>query len=196
MGWARTVAASTIIGAAGGVLFSSGTDGFRAFTSEQARRLSVEESPRDVPPVVLRDQDGIPFVLGDYDGQRVAVNFIYTQCASTCALLSAGFQRMFRAGSGVQLVSISFDPRDTPKRLKEYGAHFGADGITWRFAAVRDTTDISRLLRAFGVVVIPDGRGDFQHNAAVHMLDAGGRLARVLDADASIDDIAPTIARR
>jgi protein SCO1/2 len=196
MGWARTVVASAIIGAAGGALFSSGTDGFRAFTSEQARRLAVEESPRDLPRVALEDQDGIPFVLGDYGGQRVAVSFIYTQCASSCALLSAGFQKIFRAGSGVRLVSISFDPRDTPARLKEYGIHFGADGTTWRFAAVRDTTDISRLLRAFGVVVIPDGRGDFQHNAAVHVLDAGGRLARVLDTDASIDDVTPAVARR
>ena len=168
----------------------------RAFTTEQARRLAVEKSPRDVPPVTLEDQDGIPFVLGDYGGQRVAVNFIYTQCASTCALLSAGFQRIHRAGSGVQLVSISFDPRDTPERLKEYGAHFGADGTSWRFAAVRDTTEISRLLRAFGVVVIPDGRGDFQHNVAVHLLDAGGRLARVLDADASVEAVAREVVRR
>ncbi len=194
MGWARTVVASTIIGAAGGVLFSSGTDGFRAFTTEQARRLAVEKSPRDLPPVALTDQDGVAFVLGDYGGQRVAVNFIYTQCATTCALLSAGFQRMQRAG-GVQLVSISFDPRDTPARMKEYAAHFAADGVTWRFAALRDTADISRLLRAFGVVVIPDGRGDFQHNAAVHQL-AAGRLSRVLDADASVDDIARKVARR
>lgn len=196
MGWARTVVASTVIGAAGGVLFFSGTDGFRAFTTEQARRLAVEESPRDVPPVPLEDQDGIPFVLGDYGGQRVAVNFIYTQCATTCALLSAGFQKIHRAGSGVQLVSISFDPRDTPARLKDYGAHFGADGTTWRFATARDSTEILRLLRAFGVVVIPDGRGDFQHNAAVHLLDAAGRLARVLDADASLDDVARAVARR
>jgi protein SCO1/2 len=196
MGWARTVVASTIIGAAGGVLFSSGTDGFRAFTTEQARRLAVEESPRALPPVTLEDQDGIPFVLGDFVGQRVALNFIYTHCVSTCALLSAGFERIFRAGGDVQLVSISFDPRDTPARLKEYGTHFAADGITWRFAAVRDTADISRLLRAFGVVVIPDGRGDFQHNAAVHLLDTGGRLARVLDPDASMDDVARAVARR
>ena len=187
-GWMRTAAASTLVCAAGGVLLWGGTNGFRAFTTEQARRLSIEESPRIIPPVALEDQDGRVVALGDFKGQRVAVNFIYTQCTSVCALLSAGFERVNRmSGEGIQLMSISFDQRDTPARLREYASHFGADGNSWRFARVRDSTSLPTLLRAFGVVVIPDGQGDFQHNAAIHVIDRNGRLARVLDADVSPD---------
>ena len=32
-----------------------------------------------------------------------------------------------------------------------------------------------------GVVVVPDGRGDYEHNAAFLVLDAQGRMVRVFD---------------
>lgn len=197
--WIGTAAASLLVCAVGGALVHTGTDGLRAFTTEQARRISIEETPRALPAVALEDQDGRPFFLSQYAGQGVAVNFIYTQCTSLCSLLSAGFQRVHHAsgdGEGVQLVSISFDPRDTPELLKQYASHFGADGRAWRFARVRDTTAIAGLLRSFGIVVIPDGNGDFQHNAAIHILNADGRLARVLDAGAAPDEVVSAAVRR
>jgi protein SCO1 len=185
--WVRTAAASILVCAAGGALFSSGTNGLRAFTTEQARRLSIEYAPRRLPSVALEDQSGRRFALADYAGRGVAVNFIYTRCTTVCALLSSGFQRLHRHSGdegAIQLLSISFDPRDTPKQLTEYGSHFGADGQTWRFARISDTTEIAGVLRTFGVVVIPDGNGDFQHNAAIHIVNADAKLARVLDTDA------------
>lgn len=197
--WIRTAAASTLVCAAGGVLLFTGTDGFRAFTTEQARRISIEESPRVLPAVQLEDQDGRPFALTDYVGQSLAVNFIYTQCTTVCALLSTGFQRVHRAlddGDDVQLLSISFDPRDAPNQLQKYASHFGADGGAWRFARVRDTTALSPLLRSFGIVVIPDGKGDFQHNAAIHIVNPEGRLSRVLDATVSPDVVVHAVRRR
>jgi protein SCO1/2 len=99
-------------------------------------------------------------------------------------------------GDGVALLSISFDPRDTPERLREYASHFGADGRAWRFARFRDTTTIATMLRAFGVVVIPDGKGDFEHNAAIHVVNADGKLSRVLDADAPPAAVLQAVARR
>jgi protein SCO1/2 len=198
-GWVRTAAASMLIVAAGGASLWRGTDGFRALTSEQARRNAVARNPRPIPVVALEDQDGRAFTLDVYRGRPVAVDFVYTQCASVCTLLSAGFQRLDRAqrsrenGNRLQLVSVSFDPRDTPDRLREYASHYRADGDSWRFARVRGAQDLASLLAAFGVVVIPDGRGDFQHNAAVHVLDANGRLARVLDPTSEPTDVDRTV---
>ena len=37
------------------------------------------------------------------------------------------------------------------------------------------------LLRQLGVVVIPDGFGDYEHNAALLVFDAQGRMVRVFD---------------
>jgi len=195
-GWLRTAIASLTICAIGGALLWRGTDGLRALTTEQARRDAIEKHSRVLPVVALDDQDGNAFTLDTYRGRPAAVDFVYTQCVSVCTLLSAGFQRLDRAqqarnaeGEVVRLVSISFDPRDTPARLREYASRYGADGHTWRFAKVHDSRELTPLLRAFGIVVIPDGRGDFQHNAAIHVLDASGRLARVFDVGAESDTV-------
>jgi protein SCO1/2 len=195
-GWLRTAVASLVICAGGGALGWHFTDGFVAFTSEQARRSAVARSPRVIPAAALQDQNGRSFTFAAYHGKPVAVDFVYTQCRSLCSLLSAGFQRLDRvertrgADKRLHLVSISFDPRDTPDRLREYASHYGADGENWRFARVKDARELAALLQAFGVVVIADGRGDFQHNAAVHLLAADGRLARVLDAASEPQQVA------
>ena len=199
----RTAAASLVICAAVGALLWRGTDGFRAFTTEQARRLAVARHPRALPTVALDDQDGEPFTLASYRGEPLAVDFIYTQCVSVCTRLSASFQRLDRAeraraadGSRLRLVTITFDPRDTPERLRAYASRYQADGRDWRFARVHDPRELPSLLDAFGITVIPDGRGDFQHNAAVHLLNTDGRLARVLDIDADPRDVVGTLAER
>jgi len=199
--WFRTVVASLAVCTVGGVASWHATDGLRALTSEQARRLSIARSPRPVPDVLLEDHDGNEFRLVDLHGAPVAVEFIYTQCQTLCALLSAGM-RQFSAvqrSSGdvegrVHLVSISFDAEgDSTPRLREYASHYGAARDTWRIARVRDPRDLGPLLEAFGIVVIPDGAGGFQHNAAVHLLGTDGRLARVLDADATPADLARAV---
>ena len=192
--WGRSIIALFLVCLAGVAAFWCGTDGFRALTSEQARRLSIDRAPREIPDVALTDQFGRQFSLTELRGAPVAVEFIYTSCADACPLLSAGMHRIDAEGRSspesalgrLRLVSISFDPRrDSTMRLLDYAHHFGADGNSWRLASVRDERDLANLLRAFDIVVIDDERGGFQHNAAVHLLNADGRLARVLDADAT-----------
>jgi len=201
VGWLRTAVASLAVCVAGGAMLWRGTDGFRALTSEQARRRAIATSPQPVPMIELEDQDGRPFSLEAYRGRPLVVDFVYTQCSSICPLLSAGFQRLDGAersrgpdGRRLQLVSITFDPSDTPARLREYATHYDGDGHTWRFARVKDPSDLGPLLRAFGIVVIPDGGRGFQHNAAVHVLDGQGRLARLLDVEAKPADVARAVA--
>jgi len=200
--WRRTAAATLTICAIGGALFATGTDGFRALTSEQARRNAIVRAPRSLPDVALEDQEGRPFSLAAYRGRPVAVNFVYTRCRSICTLSSAGFERIDRSerakasagGRRLDLVSISFDASDTPARLREYASRHSADGVAWRFARVRDSRELGVLLHAFGVIVIPAPGGDFQHNAAVHLVNAEGRLARVLDPDAEPREIVRALA--
>lgn len=164
----------------------AGTDGFRAFTAESARRLAVREHPRALPDVLLQDAGGRDFRLRDYRGQRVLVEFIYTRCTTLCTVLGSSFQRVYRTAPerDVKLVSISFDPADTLTDLRDYARRYGADGRRWRVARVADPERLKALLRAAGVVVIPDGYGGFQHNAAIQMIDRRGRLARIFDENA------------
>lgn len=186
----RSIAAGLLILAFGCGLFWVGTDGLSSFTSEAARRNAVLSQPRPVPAVLLEDQDGRLFSLRDYAGRLVALEFIYTRCPTVCSALGAGFRQIRDAlppgalERDFVLVSISFDPtNDRPDALKAYAGRFGADGRGWRVARVRSEAELQPLLRAFGITVIPDGMGGFEHNAAIHLIDRAGRLALIADYD-------------
>lgn len=164
------------------------TDGFRVITSDGARELAIERSPRPVPDVPLVDQDGNVFSLGSYRGRTVLIEFIYARCPNICGELGDAFERVLAEWNRdspdqeIDLLSISFDPKnDDTQALKYYGERFGAAGPRWRVAKPLDRPDLARLLDTFGVVVIPDGMGGFVHNSAVYLVDRRGRLIRILD---------------
>lgn len=166
------------------------TDGFRVVTSAGARQLSIERAPEILPDARLVDQDGTPFALSAYRGRAVLVDFIYTRCPTICGVLGDDFTRVLqllkakRQAASIDLLSISFDPTDDREALRLYGERFGARSPGWRIAAPADARARAVLLRSFGVVVIPDGMGGFTHNDSVYVVDARGRLARILDPDA------------
>lgn len=164
------------------------TDGFRVVTSDGARELAIERSPRPVPDVTLVDQDGKVFSLGSYRGRRVLIEFIYTRCPTICGELGDAFERVLTEWNRdslspeTDLLSISFDPKnDDTQALKYYSERFGAAGPRWRIARPLGRQGLARLLDTFGVVVIPDGMGGFVHNAAVYLMDRHGRFIRILD---------------
>ncbi|WP_374473446.1 SCO family protein [Arenimonas sp.] len=175
-----------IVAAAFAALWSA-TEGFRVLTSESARRLEVARDPLPLPGARLADGRELRAALRD-DGRVVLVDFIYTQCESLCTALGTDYQQLQREilrrglGGRVRLLSLSFDPgRDSPQVLARHQARLGADPTLWQASTVPDPAQRARLLAAFGIVVVPDGRGDFVHNAAIHVVDAQGRLRGIHD---------------
>jgi protein SCO1/2 len=192
----RSFAATALIALAGAGVLWSGTDGLTAFTAETARRADILRAPRALPAAVLQDQRGTLFRLDDYRGRLLAVEFIYTRCDSVCLSLGMAFKQIrervpqHALGRDFSLLSISFDPeRDTPARMQAYADVFGADGSHWRIARVPDDAELKALLEAFGIVVIDDERGGFEHNAAIHLVGRDGRLIAIND----LDQVAPFI---
>lgn len=188
---ARNYGAAVLVALLGTGVLGWGSSGFTAFTAEAARRQEILQAPRPVPAVALEDQDGRAFRLQDYAGRLLAVEFMYTRCDSICYGLGMSFrqirERIARhpAAHDLALLSISFDgQRDDPARLREYGRTFGADGGQWRLARVKDESGLAALLKAFGIVAIADGRGGFEHNAAIHLVGRDGRLKEISDLDA------------
>jgi len=168
------------------------TMGGRAFTAEQGRRLYVEAHQPLVPQTRLIDAAGHEHDLREWiraDGRTVIVTFIYTRCPSLCSVLGTYYQRiqaeLRRQGrtDRFALLTISFDPRDDVPVLADYARQMGADPAIWRIARVADAADLPALLRFFGVVVIPDELGEFQHNAALLWVDPSARLTRIADLD-------------
>ncbi len=186
----RGALSAFVVGALGIAALYAGTDGFNAFTSEQARRLAALRAPHSPSPVRLEDQHGREFALPEYEGKVVLVDFVYTHCLSLCRVAGAQLGAIVRrlAAQGleheVMVVSISFDPlRDTPAVLGAHAGKLGADSRHWRFARPVNPAQLGPLLRTFGVVAIPDASGEFQHNGAVHVLARDGRLSAIYDYD-------------
>lgn len=177
-----------LILAGGAAVLAWETDNFRAFTSTGAQQLEIERTPRTLPDVQLVDQDGRAFALSGYKGRTVLIDFIFTRCPTVCGILGDDFARMTDLVGGqlpstaLDLLSISFDPQnDDREALKRYGERFGAAAPHWRIARTTDRNDLAALLKAFGVVIIPDGMGGFIHTSAVYVVDPHGRLAQMLD---------------
>lgn len=188
---ARTFVATIAVSLVATATFWWGTDGLGAFTAEAARREQVLRDPRPIPAVQMEDQDGHRLALEDYRGRRVAVEFIYTRCASVCRTLGTAFRQIRDAiereepGNDLALLSVSFDPDyDDRAALKTWSEAHGADGRRWRVVRIADAARLASLLDAFGVVVIADELGGYEHNAAIHLLERDGRLARIADIEA------------
>ena len=171
------------------------TDGFQAWTAEGARRLEVARSPVPAPAVRVEGPGvAAPDLRALLANGRDAtvVEFIYTRCETLCLAGGAIFQQMQEAlqarpaDSGesgrVRLLSISFDPaRDGAIELSAYAKRMRADSRWWNVVRVPQAADTQRLLDAFRVVVVPSGGGDFEHNAALLVVDREGRLVRIFD---------------
>jgi protein SCO1/2 len=188
-GRGRTALATAAFLAAGVGAFFTETEGLRAFTSETARRPAMARSPRPLPTLVLRDDRGERLTF-PIPGRPMLVEFVYTSCPTLCVTLGASFariqDRLIESGAPpvLQLLSVSFDPgRDDPAALRAYAEAHGADPARWRVVVPESEADLRTLLEAFGVVVIPDGEGGFVHNAALHLVYRGGRLAAIFDPD-------------
>ncbi len=186
----RTALACVALALAGYASAAWLTHDFQAWTAEGARRLDVALAPVAAPPVPVEGPATparpLPQLLGD--GRSVTVvDFFYTRCETICLSLGSTFQQLQAAlqaeatPSGVQLLSVSLDPRDTSADLRAYAARMRADAKHWRFVRAADAARTQALLDAFQVVVVPDGRGDFEHNAALLVVDRRGRLVRIFD---------------
>ena len=91
-----------------------------------------------LPAFTLTDQRGQPFGSRELAGKIWVADFIFTACQGVCPLLSERMaevgKRARHLGPDFHLVSISVDPeRDTPARLAEYAARYGANPIAWSF---------------------------------------------------------------
>lgn len=110
-----------------------------------------------VPDVAVVDQDGKPlrFYTDLVAGKTVVLNFVFTTCTTICPPMGATFAKLQsllgeRAGREVFLVSVSVDPSvDTPQRMKEWGAKFGA-GPGWTLVTGK-REEITQLLKSLGV---------------------------------------------
>lgn len=197
---------ATLVLLVGGWIGWQVTLGFKAFTWESYRRLQVEREPQSVPAVPLQTHRGERWQLSAGAGKLRLVNFIYTRCPTLCRTSGSIYARLVDAieqrgwDDRVQLISISLQPMyDNPARLRAFRQRYQRrDNDLWLTTRATDRHDHRRLLKAYGVVSIPDPWGGIQHNDALHLIDASGRLVRILDNDLDrlLNELAPRVQER
>lgn len=186
----RTFAATLFALVVGVAVILQATDGGRALTTESLRRSKVERNPQLVPNFLLRESSGRETGLRQLlsDGSKVwIVDFVYTRCQTVCSALGATYQQLQRRliehglEGKVALLSISFDPaNDDMKALRAYASRMQMQPAVWQIATLASPADRRGLLDAFGIMVIPAPLGEFEHNAAFHIIDGHGRLVRIV----------------
>ncbi len=148
-----------------------------------------ERLPLDIE---LRDEEGRTVKLGDYFGRKpVVLSLVYYQCPMLCTLTLNGLSSALSVlqldvGKEFEVVTVSFEPKDTPelaaakkatylKRYKRAGAEKG-----WHFLT-GDTLSIMRLTQAVGFRYAWDERTrQWAHPAGIVVATPDGHLARYL----------------
>jgi len=189
----KTFATSVVAIVIGLACLLQATAGGNAFTTETLRRTEVADAPSQVPDLAIRDAAGHRSTLRELlaGGERVwIVDFVYTRCQTVCTTLGSVFQQLQqqirqRGLEGrVGLLSVSFDPaNDTAESLRAYLDRMQMDPAIWHLVSLDSPLDRRELLDAFGIMVIPAPLGEFEHNAALHLVTGRGMLVRILDYD-------------
>ena len=139
----------------------------------------------------FRDEAGATVRLGDYFGTRpVVLVFAYYDCPMLCTMVINGLASALdvlslEPGKDFEIVTVSFDPRDTPataaaKRPIHRALQAAGRRSGWHFLT-GDQASIDRLTKAAGFRYVWDKETrQFAHPTGVIVLTPDGRLARYL----------------
>jgi protein SCO1 len=140
--------------------------------------------------LAFRDETGKNVKLGDYFGRKpIILSLVYYQCTMLCGEVLAGLDSAlgvlkFDVGKEFDVLTVSFDPKDTPeiaaikkaeylKRYKRAGAEQG-----WHFLTGQQP-EIDALTKAAGFQYQYDPKSEqFAHATAIMILTPEGRIAQ------------------
>jgi protein SCO1 len=144
-----------------------------------------------VPPgLIFRDETGKTVQLGDYFGRKpLILNLVYYNCTMLCGEALAGLSSAMRlikfdVGNEFDVVTVSFDPRETPEMasakkidfVKRYGRPRAYQG--WHFLTGQ-ADSINALTKAVGFQYQYDEKtNQYAHATAIMVLTPGGRISR------------------
>ena len=145
---------------------------------------------REVPGnLVLRDESGQPVPMADLLGRPSLLTLNYFKCEGLCspqlnALASVLGRMEALPGRDFQVLTVSFDPRDTPAvAAGKRDAYLRQVPRAMPRGAWRFLTGEARATRALADAVgftFEPRDGDFVHPAVLAVLAPGGRVVRIL----------------
>jgi protein SCO1/2 len=144
-----------------------------------------------VPPdLTFRDDAGQMVKLGDYFGRKpLILNLVYYNCTMLCGEALAGLASAMRlvkfdVGNEFDVVTVSFDPRETPEmaaaKKKDYVGRYGRANAAagWHFLTGQPES-INALTKVVGFQYQYDPKSNqYAHATAIMVLTPQGRISR------------------
>jgi len=179
------------------------------FSMKDASQSSSQVTPADLKNVGVdqrldqqlplnlqfKDESGKTVTLGDYfkTGRPVILNLVYYTCPMLCGEELAGLSSAlgvlkFTPGNEYEVVTVSFDPNDTPEtasaKKKIYIDRMNerlekkTDGAGWHFLSGQQA-EIQQLADTVGFHYKRDARtSQYIHSAAIMIATPQGKLAQ------------------
>ena len=154
--------------------------------------VGIEQNLNQQLPLNLqfRDESGKAVQLGDYFRKKpVVLSLVYYRCPMLCSEVLAGLEGSLRAlsfdaGNQFNVLTVSFDPKDTPETatqkkaltMKHYKRPGAAEG--WHFLTGSQAS-INALTKAVGFQYEYDPKTDqFAHTTAIMIVTPEGKIAQ------------------
>jgi len=156
------------------------------------KRAGIEQKLDQQLPLnlVFRDEAGKPVKLGDFFGKRpVILTFVYFRCPMLCSEVLSGLEGSLKAlsfdiGKDFDVLTVSFDPKDTPESATEKKAsvlqHYKREGAAggWHFLTGSEES-IAALTDAAGFGYDYDEKtNQFAHSTAIMVITPEGKIAQ------------------
>jgi protein SCO1/2 len=156
------------------------------------KNVGIEQNLNQQIPADLEFQDdtGKSVRLGDFFGKRpLILNLVYYRCPMLCGEVLSGLESALRVlkfdvGKQFDVLTVSFDPKDTPQiaaaKKEEYLNRYkrAGAGQGWHFLVGRQDS-VTALTKAAGFQYEYDPKSDqFAHATAIMVLTPEGKIAQ------------------
>lgn len=141
---------------------------------------------------MFTDERGKKIDLKTYIDKPTIIAPVYLSCMHECPMLLTGLAQvlgkleLLKPGKDFQVITLSFDDKDTPKiaaekkinYLKAIGKPFPGD--SWKFLT-GDAGNIKTFTDSIGFRFQRDGEHDFSHPVTIVIVAPGGKIVRYLE---------------
>lgn len=156
------------------------------------KHVGIEQHLNDqIPPdLAFRDESGKAVRLADYFGKKpLILNLVYYRCPMLCNEVLTGLESALRVlkfdvGNEFDVLTVSFDPNDTPEtataKKADYIKRYGRAGAErgWHFLTGSQSS-IDALTNAAGFQYQYDPKiQQFAHATAIMILTPEGKIAQ------------------
>jgi protein SCO1/2 len=165
--------------------------------------MAEQERPRVTGDFSLVDSAGRPQRWSELGNRLQLVFFGFTHCPEVCPVTLSTSAEAIRSlgedGAGLRLLLISVDPeRDTPERLREYTAPFGAQvlGLTGSAEQVAAAANAFHVMYEKMPPMGEDGGYMVNHTSSIFVMGPRDEILEIISYGATAPEIAAALRRQ